>query len=189
MSNHLFGGRGQRQKNYTNWLTSVSIKRENIIKQNIFMKNRTLLTIALLASSLVGCSKNSTPLPKAAASADLGVVEVADGNVNRVALSDGRIFVVRSAILKDQKMLIGDQVTVLKGQNISLMRKEAAIALACLFANAVFAQETQMRLDSTRYDFGKVLAGTRCQAQLCHCHQRWIHDAGDFFCGAPPANA
>ncbi len=124
MSNHLFGGRGQRQKNYTNWLTSVSIKRENIIKQNIFMKNRTLLTIALLASSLVGCSKNSTPLPKAAASADLGVVEVADGNVNRVALSDGRIFVVRSAILKDQKMLIGDQVTVLKGQNISLMISE-----------------------------------------------------------------
>jgi len=41
-----------------------------------------------------------------------------------------------------------------------LMRKKAAIALACLFANAVFAQETQLRLDSTRYDFGKVLAGT-----------------------------
>jgi len=40
------------------------------------------------------------------------------------------------------------------------MRKKAAIALACLFANAVFAQETQLRLDSTRYDFGKVLAGT-----------------------------
>ena len=40
------------------------------------------------------------------------------------------------------------------------MRKKAAIALACLFANAVFAQETQLRLDSPRYNFGKVLAGT-----------------------------
>ena len=93
-------------------------------KHAIFIKGRTLLIVALFATSLVGYSKDSPPLPKTAASVDLGVVEVADGTTNRVTLSDGRVFVVRSAITKNQTRLVGDKMTVLKGENISLKISE-----------------------------------------------------------------
>jgi hypothetical protein len=83
------------------------------------MKNRTsLIIVALLTSLVAGCSKHSPPAPKVA---DLGVVEVADGGTNRVTSSDGRVFVVRSMILKDQKATVGGKETVLKGQTIVLM--------------------------------------------------------------------
>ena len=53
--------------------------------------------------------------------ADLGVVEVSDGGTNRIVLGDGRVFVVRSFILKDQKVRIDEKETILKGQKIALM--------------------------------------------------------------------
>jgi len=83
------------------------------------MKNHASLIVAALLTLLVaGCSKHSPPAPKVA---DLGVVEVTDGGTNRVTFSDGRVFVVRSMILKDQKATVGGKETILKGTNIVLM--------------------------------------------------------------------
>jgi len=83
------------------------------------MKNRTSLIVAALLTSLIaGCSKHSPPAPKVA---DLGVVEVTDGGTNRVTCGDGRVFVVRSMILKDQKAMVNGKETVLTGQTIVLM--------------------------------------------------------------------
>jgi hypothetical protein len=83
------------------------------------MKNRTTLIIAaLLISILVGCSKHSPPAPKVS---DLGVVEVTDGGTNRITSSDGKVFIVRSLILKDQKGTVDGKETVLKGVAIALM--------------------------------------------------------------------
>ena len=82
------------------------------------MKSRTsLIVAALLASLVAGCSKHSPPAPKVT---DLGVVEVTDGGTNRVVSNDGRVFVVRSVILKDQKATVNGKETVLKGQVIAL---------------------------------------------------------------------
>lgn len=78
----------------------------------------SLVVAALLTSFVAGCSKHSPPAPKLA---DLGVVEVTDGGTNRVTSSDGRVFVVRSMILKDQKAMVGGKETILKGTNIVLM--------------------------------------------------------------------
>ena len=83
------------------------------------MKNRTSLIVAALLTLLVaGCSKHSPPAPQVA---DLGVVEVTNGSTNRVTSSDGRVFVVRSMILKDQKAMVDGKETILKGTNIVLM--------------------------------------------------------------------
>ena len=83
------------------------------------MKNRTsFVIVALLASMFAGCSKHSPPAPKVA---DLGVVEVTNGGTNRVASEDGRVFVVKSLILKDQKVMADGKETILKGQTIVLM--------------------------------------------------------------------
>ena len=86
-----------------------------------FMKNRTsLVIVALLASMFVGCSKHSSPPPKVA---DLGVVEVTNGGTNRVTSEDGRIFVVRSLIVKDPKVrdTADGKEIILKGPKILLM--------------------------------------------------------------------
>jgi len=85
------------------------------------MKNRTsFIIVALLASMLVGCSNHSSPTPKVA---DLGVVEITNGGTNRVTSEDGRIFVVRSLVVKDQKVrnTADGKETILKGHTIILM--------------------------------------------------------------------
>jgi hypothetical protein len=86
------------------------------------MKNRiTLIIAALLVSLFTGCSKHP---PAAAASpkvTNLGVVEVSDGGTNRVDLGDGRVCVIKSFILKDQKVTIDQKETTLKGVTIALM--------------------------------------------------------------------
>ena len=84
-----------------------------------FMKSPTsIVIVALLASMFAGCSKHSPPAPKVA---DLGVVEVTNGSTNRVTSEDGRVFVVRSFILKNQKVMADGKETILKGQTIVLM--------------------------------------------------------------------
>jgi nitrous oxide reductase len=85
------------------------------------MKNCTsFIVVTLLASLVVGCSNHSSSAPKVA---DLGVVEVTNGGTNRVTSEDGRIFVVRSLVVKDQKVknTADDKDTILKGQTIILM--------------------------------------------------------------------
>ncbi len=87
-----------------------------------FMKGRTsFVIVGLLASMFTGCSKHSPPTAKVA---DLGVVEIANGGTNRVESEDGRIFVVRSLILKDQKVMADGKETILKGQTIVLMIRQ-----------------------------------------------------------------
>ena len=78
------------------------------------------IIVALLAWMLVGCYNHSSPAPKVA---DLGVVEVTNGGTNRVSSEDGRIFVVRSLVVKDQKVrnTADGKETILKGQTILLM--------------------------------------------------------------------
>jgi len=76
------------------------------------------MVAALLTSLVAACSKHSPPVPKVA---DLGVVLVTDGGTNRVTSSDGRIFVVRTMILRDQKATVDGKETILKGTNIVLM--------------------------------------------------------------------
>jgi hypothetical protein len=83
------------------------------------MKNRTSFVLTVvLALMFAGCSKHSPPAPKVA---DLGVVEVTNGGTNRVASEDGRLFVVRSFIIEDQKVMADGKETILKGQTIVLM--------------------------------------------------------------------
>jgi hypothetical protein len=94
----------------------------SVRRHSRFMKTRTsLIIVALLPTLIAGCSKHSpTATPSSPKVADLGVVEVSDGGTNRVT-RDGRTFVVRSFILKDQKVTIDGKETVLKGQKIALM--------------------------------------------------------------------
>jgi len=76
-----------------------------------------LVTAALLASLLTGCSKHRPAAPKVT---DLGVIEVSDGSTNRLDMGDGRVCVVRSFILKDPKVMIGEKETTIKGQRVAM---------------------------------------------------------------------
>ena len=83
------------------------------------MKYHTpLITAALLASLITGCSKHS---PAAVKVTDLGVVEVSDGETSRRDLGDGRVCIINSTILKDPKVTIDHKDTILKGQRIALI--------------------------------------------------------------------
>ena len=84
-----------------------------------FMKYHTsLITAALLASLFTGCSKHPPAAPKVT---NLGVVEVSDGSTNRIDIGGGKVCVVKSFILKDQKATVDGKEIVLKGQKVALM--------------------------------------------------------------------
>ncbi len=80
------------------------------------MKMRTsLIIVALLSSMLAGCSKHTRKFE------DLGVVEVTDGGTNRVTISDGKVFVIRSFILNNQKGTVNGKEVVIKGPTIAFI--------------------------------------------------------------------
>jgi hypothetical protein len=64
---------------------------------------------------LAGCSKHARKF------ADLGVVEVTDGGTNRVTISDGKVFVIRSFILNNQKGTVNGKEVVIKGPTIAFI--------------------------------------------------------------------
>jgi hypothetical protein len=86
-----------------------------------------LITAALFASLLTGCSKHS---PASLKGADLGIVEVSDGSTNRIDMGGGRVCVITSLMLKDsmvkdatidgKEATSGQKDALLKGQNAIL---------------------------------------------------------------------
>ena len=95
-----------------------------------FMKYHTpLITAALLASLIIGCSKHSPPSsPKGA---DLGVVEVSDGSTNRIDMGGGRVCIIKSLILKDSMLKDAtiDGKTATTGQKDALLKSQKAILM------------------------------------------------------------
>ena len=87
------------------------------------MKIRTpQIVLAFLTLLLASCSKHpraSSSLPPSVTVTDLGIVEVANGSTNRIE-KGGKVYIVHSIILKDQKATVNQKETILKGQRILL---------------------------------------------------------------------
>jgi hypothetical protein len=114
-----------------------------------------LITAALLASLIIGCSKHSPPTsPKVA---DLGVVEVSDGSTNRIDMGGGRVCVIKSLMIKDsmlkdatidgKKATIGQKNALFKDQKVVLMisveEKDSSGTTRVLFSDNSSASSDQ----------------------------------------------
>jgi len=93
------------------------------------MKYHTpLITAALLASLLVGCSKHPPAAPKVT---NLGVVEVSDGSTNRIDMGGGRVCIIKSLILKDSMLKDAtiDGKTATTSQKDALLKDQKVILM------------------------------------------------------------